>query len=166
MYIEEYQDILYSGVINVYIDHKNIIFHTLSASRVVRWKFFLKKYDITLTSVPAKVNVLTDCFSVLPRMDEPLPRMNERNGKLMDFKTLVVPNDNNDLFMLNPAESKPTLQPTICINKEVYDIELYNQDLMKCNTNSVYAESKTSIFFIYFNLTVLSEMPSNMLMPL
>ena len=58
MCMKEYHDILYGGVMNVYTDHKNFTFNTLSAPRVMRWKMFLKQYDINLTYVPGKTNVI------------------------------------------------------------------------------------------------------------
>ena len=69
MCMKEYHNILYGGVINcinVYTDHKNLTFNTLSAPRVMRWKMFLEQYNINLTYVPGKTNVLADCFSSLP----------------------------------------------------------------------------------------------------
>ena len=51
-------------------------------------------------------------------MDGPLPGKNEGKGKWIDFKTLVVPKDEDNVFMLSPAESVPTLLPIIYSNKE------------------------------------------------
>ena len=76
MCMKEYQDILYGGVINVYTDHKNLTFHTLSAPRVMCWKLFLKQYDINLTYVPGKTNVLADCFR------DSLEWMDPRQGRM------------------------------------------------------------------------------------
>ena len=125
MCIKEYHDILYGGVINVYTNHRNLTFHTLSAPRVMRWKFFLKQYDINLTFVPGKTNVLADCFSRLPRMDGPAPGKNEGKGKLIDFRKLVVPKDEEDVFMLSTVEEIPTLLPTVYRNEDVEVIELF-----------------------------------------
>ena len=128
MCMKEYHDILYGGVINVYTDHKNFTFHTLSAPRVMRWKFFLQQYDINLTFVPGKNNVLADCFSRLPIMNGPLPGKNEEKRKLMDFRKLIVPKDEDDVFMCNAVDSIeeiPTLLPTICSNEDTDIIELF-----------------------------------------
>jgi hypothetical protein len=70
MCVKEYHDILYGGRLNVFTDHKNLTFHTLSPPRVMRWKLFLEDYDINLQYVPGKVNVLADAFSRLPRMEQ------------------------------------------------------------------------------------------------
>ena len=41
MCMKVYHHILYGGVINMYTDHKNLTFHTLSPPRVMCWKLFL-----------------------------------------------------------------------------------------------------------------------------
>ena len=136
MCVRKYHDILYGGVINVYTDHKNLTFNTLSAPRVMRWKLFLKQYDINLTYVPGKTNVLADCFLRLPRMDGPSPGKNENKGTPIDFKKLVVPKDDEDVFMSSASpnfmsvchsigEEAPALLPTICDNEDVDIIELF-----------------------------------------
>ena len=110
--------------VNVYTDYKNLTFNTLSAPRVMRWKMFLKQYSINLTYVPRKTNVLADCFSKLPRMDGPLPGKNEEKGMLIDFKTLVIPKDEKDVFM-STREELPMLLPSVCNNENVDIIELF-----------------------------------------
>ena len=54
---------LYGGKIFIYTDHKNLIFRTLSQSRVLRWKLSLEGFDINWEYIPGKKNVLADCFS-------------------------------------------------------------------------------------------------------
>ena len=121
--MKEYHDILYSGVINVYTDHKNLTFNMLSVPRVMRWKMFLEQYDINLTYVPGKTNVLADCFSRLPWMDGPLPGKNELKGTKIDFRKLVVPKDVEDVFM--STGEVPPLMPTLCSNEDVDLLELF-----------------------------------------
>ena len=53
-------------------------------------------------------------------MNGPLLRNNKEKGKLVDFKTLVVPKDKDDnVFMLNTGEELSILLPSICGNKDV-----------------------------------------------
>jgi len=77
----------YGGHINVYTNHKNLTFKTLSAQRVLRWILYLEEYDINLTHAPGKYIVLTDAFSRLPRMEKPTVKKKEANGigKEMNF---------------------------------------------------------------------------------
>ena len=72
MSLKEYQSMLLGGLINVYMDHKNLTFRILSAQRVIRWKLYLEKYDFNLTHIEGKCNVLAaDTLSWLPRMEKP-----------------------------------------------------------------------------------------------
>ena len=123
MYMNDYHDILFGGVINIYTDHKNLTFKTLSAPRVMRWKMFLEQYDINLTYVPGKTNALADFFSRLPQMDGPSPGQNELKGTPVNFKTLVVPKDVEDVFM--STGEVPPLLPTVCSKEDVDIIELF-----------------------------------------
>lgn len=68
--LKEYQKILYGSVINVYTDHKNLTFKTLSVQRILRWRIFMDKFDLTLKYIEGKNNVLADCFSRLPLMSQ------------------------------------------------------------------------------------------------
>ena len=122
MCMKEYHNILYGGVINVYTDHENLTFHTLSAPRVMRWKLFLEQYDMNLTYVSGQTNILADCFLRLPRMDGPSSRKNEENRQVIDFRKLVVPKDDEDVF-ISTREEVLTLLPSICGNKDVDIIE-------------------------------------------
>ena len=90
---KEYRKMLLGGVINVYTDHKNLTFRTLSVQRVLRWRLFLEEFGVNLTYVEGKKNVLADAFSRLPRMDPPTVGKKEAigNGTLIDFLKLEVP---------------------------------------------------------------------------
>ena len=64
--LKEYCKILYGGVINVFTDHKNLAFKTLSVQCILRWRIFLDEFDLTLKYIKGKNNALADCFSWLP----------------------------------------------------------------------------------------------------
>ena len=53
------------------------------------------------------------------------PGKNERKGKLVDFKTLVVLKDEDNVFMLSTGEEVPTLLLSICGNEDIDSIELF-----------------------------------------
>ena len=57
-------------------------------------------------------------------MDGPFLGKNEENGTLIDFKTLVVPKDKENVFM-STKEEVPTLLPSVCNNEGVDIIELF-----------------------------------------
>ena len=59
-------------------------------------------------------------------MDGPLPGKNENKGVPIDFKKLVVPKDEEDVFMSSSiGEELPALLPTVCDNEDVDIIELF-----------------------------------------
>ena len=58
-------------------------------------------------------------------MKGPLLGKDERKGKLVHFKTSVVPKDKDNVCMPSTAEELPTLLPSICCSENVDIIELY-----------------------------------------
>jgi len=100
--LKEYRKILQGGVLNVYTDHKNLTFNTLSVQRVLRWRLFMDEFDLTLHYIEGKKNVLADCFSRLPIMNSPnavgnnyknINNNSKRTGTPIDFNTIEVPKD-------------------------------------------------------------------------
>lgn len=85
---------------------------------------FVEQYDICVTYVPGKMNVLANCFLRLPQMDGPLLGKNELKGTKIDFQTLGVPKDMEDVFIMFTKEV-PKLLPSICSNKDVDIIDLF-----------------------------------------
>ena len=57
-------------------------------------------------------------------MNRPLQGKNEGKRMLIDFKTFVVPKDEDDVFMSSTGEEIPVLLSLICSNKDVDIIEL------------------------------------------
>ena len=68
--LKEYERILYGAKIEIYTDHKNLTFKTLSIKRILRWRTYIDQYDVDLKYIPGKDNILADCFSRLPRIDK------------------------------------------------------------------------------------------------
>ena len=58
-------------------------------------------------------------------MDGPSPGESEGKGMRLDFRTLVVPKDEDDVFIATVADKVPTLLPTVCNNEDVGVIELF-----------------------------------------
>ena len=50
---------LYSAVLNLYTDHKNLIFKTLSQQQVRRWRLWLEDYNITFQYIKGEKNILS-----------------------------------------------------------------------------------------------------------
>ena len=104
--LKEYRKILYGGVINVYTDHKNLTFKTLSVQRILCWRIFMDKFDLTLKYIKGKNNVLADCFSRLPLMSPPtdekgnltVTQKRNRSGTIIDFNNLNATR-NDDMIL-------------------------------------------------------------------
>ena len=62
---------LYGSEFNIYMDHKNLTFRTMSVARIIQWCQIIEGYDIKLQYLQGKRNVLAHCFSHLTRMDKP-----------------------------------------------------------------------------------------------
>ena len=60
---------LLGGNLKIYTDHKNLIFRTLSLERVLRWRMYMEQFYYTLEYLEGEKNILADCFSRLPRMN-------------------------------------------------------------------------------------------------
>ena len=61
--LKEYERILYRAKIEIYTDHKNLTFKTLSTKQILCWRTYIDQYDVDLCYIPGKENVLADCFS-------------------------------------------------------------------------------------------------------
>ena len=61
--LKEYEQILYRAKIEIYTDHKNLTFKTLSIKRILWWRTYIDQYDVDLKYISGNKNVLVDCFS-------------------------------------------------------------------------------------------------------
>lgn len=98
--LREYQKLLVGAELHIYTDHKNLTFKTFSIPRIRRWRLFIDQFDTTMHYVAGVSNVLADCFSRLPRMEQPTAGIKELEGKgkLVDFSKLEVPKDEEEIL--------------------------------------------------------------------
>ena len=140
---------LLGGNLKIYIDHKNLIFQTLSLERVLRWQMYMEQFYYTLEYLEGEKIVLADCFSRLPRMnnkitvgEKELEMIRKDKGTLVDFKLLKVPKMTDDEVYINLTTTEtskdwtyhnkittnnneePELFPTICTND--------NHEMIEC----------------------------------
>ena len=81
-------------------------FKTLCIQRILRWRLFIDEFDVTLTYVPGKENILGNAFSRLPWIDRPtegkgngtIVRKLKRNGKIIDFKNIKLPKNDKAII--------------------------------------------------------------------
>ena len=71
MTLKDYRKMLLGAKLNIYTDHKNLTFRTFSVQQILRWKIYLDEYNLELWYIEGKKNFLADCFSRLPRMENP-----------------------------------------------------------------------------------------------
>ena len=88
-------------------------------------KLFLENYNIKLTYMPGKNDVLTDIVLRLPRTSGPVQGKNKKKGKLVNLQPIQVPIDKDDVFMHADAILLPQLLPTQCQNKDTDILELF-----------------------------------------
>ena len=157
--LKEYRTMLLGGDLHIFTDHKNLIFRTLSLERVLRWRLYMEQFYYKLDYLEGDKNILADCFSRLPRMDNKITvgkkeiDMNEKQkGTLVDFKLLKVPSNESRDDELNVIELKttatskdwsydksittnnrdePEIFPTMCTNDNHKKIYLYNKAVYK-----------------------------------
>mmetsp|Transcript_3054 Transcript_3054/g.3378 ORF Transcript_3054/g.3378 Transcript_3054/m.3378 type:complete len:147 (+) Transcript_3054:2445-2885(+) len=94
--------------LEIYTDHKNLIFRTPSVEQVLLWRLYTEQFYFTLDYLEGDKNVLGDCFIRLPRMDnkilvgkKELDTIKRQKETVVDFKTLKVPSKNNDKDEVN-----------------------------------------------------------------
>ena len=92
---------LYGAVPTIFTDHKNLTFRTLLAQHVLRWRMYLKDFDVNFKYIEEKKKVLADSFSRLPRMEKASVGKSPDKGTLIDFKKLEVPKDEDEVFHCN-----------------------------------------------------------------
>ena len=95
---------LRGGKLVIYTDHKYVTFRTLSAQRVLRWGLYMDDFDFELKYLEGEKNVLADCFSRLPRMDnilmgdKELKMIQQNKGTVVSFKQLTLLQQDELLF--------------------------------------------------------------------
>ena len=143
--LKEYRRMLLGGKLVIYTDHENLMFRTLSTHRILQWTLYIDGFDFELKYLEGEKNVLADCFSRFPRIDEiwmgnkELKMIQQNKGTMVDFKQLTLPQQDELLFpstkpkdwafdhVITTRTRETTLFPQTCNHNDT--------DVIKCPIN-------------------------------
>ena len=60
--LKEYRNILLGQQIEVFTDHKNLVYKTFNTERVMRWRLIIKEYGPKLTYIKGESNIIADAL--------------------------------------------------------------------------------------------------------
>ena len=63
--LKEYRNILLGHYIEVFTDHKNLVYKTFNTERVMRWRLIIEEFGPKLTYIKGETNVVADALSRL-----------------------------------------------------------------------------------------------------
>ena len=61
--LKEYRNILLGQQIEVFTDHKNLVYKTFNTERVMRWRLIIEEYGPKLTYIKGENNIIADALS-------------------------------------------------------------------------------------------------------
>jgi len=88
--LKEYRNILLGQQIEVFTDHKNLVYKHFNTERVMRWRLLLEEFDPKLTYVKGTNNIVADALSRLEIAEEEFSAKafaNELANEEEDFPT-------------------------------------------------------------------------------
>ena len=77
--LREYRNILLGHDIEVWTDHKNLIFENITSDRVHRWMMYIEEFGPKIQYIKGEANVVADAISRLPMI--PTTTVEGREGK-------------------------------------------------------------------------------------
>ena len=66
--LKEHRNILLGHRIEVFTDHKNLVYKTFNAERVMRWRLIIEEFGPKLTCIKGESNVVADALSRLDHL--------------------------------------------------------------------------------------------------
>ena len=68
--LKEYRNILLGQQIEVFTDHKNLVYKTFNTERVMRWRLIIEEYGPKLTYIKGESNIIADALSRMRLSDQ------------------------------------------------------------------------------------------------
>jgi hypothetical protein len=69
--LKEFRNILLGHEIEVFTDHKNLIYDDLKTERVLRWRLLMEEYGVKITYIKGVENIVADVLSRYPTQNDP-----------------------------------------------------------------------------------------------
>ena len=69
--LKEFRNILLGHEIEVFTDHKNLIYDDLKTERVLRWRLLMEEFGVKITYIKGEENVVADVLSRYPTKNDP-----------------------------------------------------------------------------------------------
>jgi transposase InsO family protein len=69
--LKEFRNILLGHELEVFTDHKNLIYHDLTTERVLRWRLLMEEYNMKITYIQGTKNIVADVLSRYPTNNNP-----------------------------------------------------------------------------------------------
>jgi hypothetical protein len=69
--LKEFRNILLGHEIEVFTDHKNLIYDDLKTERVLRWRLLMEEFGVKLIYIKGEENVVADVLSRYPTTNDP-----------------------------------------------------------------------------------------------
>ena len=91
--LKEYRNILLGQQIEVFTDHKNLVYKTFNTERVMRWRLIIEEFGPKLTYIKGENNIVADALS---RM-----RLSEKDFSAEAFAALMAVDDTPKEFPLS-----------------------------------------------------------------
>ena len=115
--LKEYRNILLGHRIEVFTDHKNLVYKHFNTERVMRWRLILEEFGPTLTYTKGEQNIVADTLSRLDLTEEEFSSDAFAGDLIGDFPfsyALIAQEQPNDPELMNRYA-----------NSDLYDKKIY-----------------------------------------
>jgi RNase H-like domain found in reverse transcriptase len=80
--LKEFCNILLGHKIEVFTDHKNLIYDDLKTEQVIRWRLLMEEYGVKITYIKGSEKIVADVLSHYPttndpKVEKPIPTQSE-----------------------------------------------------------------------------------------
>ena len=101
--------------------------------RIMQWRMSMEDSDIKLQYLPGEQNILADCFSQLPQMEEitignkELEMIQKQKGKVINWKTLIVQRQGGNVLLQQTNKQMFTQSTNTTIYEQSHNVAEYKK---------------------------------------